>query len=89
MLEIRRYYARVASPQIAERILRELDRVCVAIALRPLARRPRDELMPGLRSALVRPYSIFYRISGEDIEIVRILHERRNLATAFDNEPRN
>jgi len=45
--------------------------------------------MPGLRSALVRPYSIFYRISGEDIEIVRILHERRNLATAFDNEPRN
>ena len=38
--------------------------------------RTRFELMPGLRSALVHPYMIFYRINDNHVEIVRVLHER-------------
>jgi plasmid stabilization system protein ParE len=66
------------------------------IAERPLARRSREELMPGLRSALTRPYTIFFRIRDDEfffrirddeLEIVRVLHERRDLPAAFAQEP--
>jgi plasmid stabilization system protein ParE len=61
-----RYYARVASPEIADNILREIERVVEAIGRNPLARRLREELGPGLRSALISPHTIFYRArSGE------------------------
>ena len=81
--DIRRYYARVASPQIADKVLREIYRVSETIAVHPLARRSRDELMPGLRSALARPYSIFYRVVDDDVQILRILHERRDFPALF------
>jgi toxin ParE1/3/4 len=81
--EIRRYYARTASPEVADKILREINRVCGWVAENPLARRRRDELMPGLRSAVARPYSIFYRIEQDEIQILRILHERRDFPTLF------
>ena len=81
--EIRRYYAREASPQIADKVLREIARVCNLIAENPLARRRRDELMPGLRSAVARPYSIFYRFEHEEVQILRILHERRDFPVLF------
>jgi plasmid stabilization system protein ParE len=60
LLEIWRYYARVASPEIADDILREIERVAAGVGRNPLARRLREELGPGLRSALVSPHTIFY-----------------------------
>jgi plasmid stabilization system protein ParE len=30
---------------------------------------------------------IFYRISGDTIEIARVLHQRRDLAAVFSREP--
>ena len=81
--DIRRYYASVASLEIADEVLRVIDRVSRRIAEKPLARRSRPELMPQLRSALARPYTIFFRIRNEDIEIVRVLHERRDFPTIF------
>jgi plasmid stabilization system protein ParE len=29
------------------------------------------------------PYVVFYRMTGETVEIVRVLHQRRNLAEVF------
>ena len=88
MREIRRYYARIASPEIADDVLRAIDRAAGRIAERPLARRSRDELLPGLRSSLVRPYTIFFRVKDADVEIIRVLHERRDFPAALrdDNE---
>ena len=84
--EVRRYYARIASPEIADNVLRSIDRATTRIAERPLARRSREELMPGLRSALARPYTIFFRIRNDDLEIVRVLHERRDFPAAFKKD---
>jgi toxin ParE1/3/4 len=81
--EVRRYYARIASPEIADKLLRAIDQATGRIAERPLARRSREELMPGLRSALAHPYTIFFRIRDDDVEIVRVLHEARDFPTAF------
>jgi|SRR4030088_45925 plasmid stabilization system protein ParE len=85
--EIRRYYARIASPEVADSILREIDRAGQRIASNPLAWRARDALIPGLRSALARPYTL-YRIRRNDIEIVRVLHERRDFPALFSKDDR-
>ena len=47
----------------------------------------RDSLFPGVRSLLIHPSVIFYRIAGADIEIVRVVDGRRNLAAIFRDDP--
>jgi toxin ParE1/3/4 len=81
--EIWRYFVGVASAEIADRLLRDIQRASERVRQRPLAWRARDEVMPGLRSILVHPYAVFYRLSDETVEIVRVLHQRRNLAKVF------
>jgi toxin ParE1/3/4 len=73
----------VASLEIADNLVREIDRVTHRIAANPLARRSREDLLPGLRSALARPHTIFFRIANDDVEIVRVLHERRDFPALF------
>jgi toxin ParE1/3/4 len=87
LLDIWRYYARVASPEIADNMLRRLAGASEAIARNPLARRARDDLVPELRSALVPPHTIFFRLADGDIEIVRVLHERRDFPALFGRRP--
>ncbi len=87
LLDVWRYYVRVASPDVADNILRGIDRASEAIGRNPLTRRTRDDLMPGLRSALVSPHTIFYRLQGSDVEIVRVLHQRRDFPSAFGLRP--
>jgi toxin ParE1/3/4 len=48
-----------------------------------LAWRERNDVMPGLRSILVPPYVLFYLIKADTIEVVRVVHQRRNLAALF------
>ena len=81
--DIWRYFVGVASPEIADRLLRDIHRAGERARDRPQTWRVRDEIMPGLRSILVHPYVVFYRFSGETVEIVRVLHQRRNLAAVF------
>ena len=58
------YYARVASPETADKLLREISQAGEQLAEQALLWRARDEVMPGLRSVLVRPYTVFYRVRG-------------------------
>jgi toxin ParE1/3/4 len=81
--DIWRYFARVASIEVADRLLRDILRASERVRQRPLAWRARDEVMPGLRSILVHPYVLFYRVKADTIEIVRVLHQRQNFATIF------
>ncbi len=84
--EIRRYYRRIGSPEVADNLLREIHRVATRVAASPLSWRARDELIPGLRSAIARPYTVFYRIGNDRVDIVRILHERRDFPAIFAKE---
>jgi plasmid stabilization system protein ParE len=43
----------------------------------------RDDVMPGLRAVLVHPYTVFYRVTDSTVEIVRVLHERRDFSAVF------
>ncbi len=78
--EIWRYYALVGSPELANSFTRKLTEAGTRIAQRPLTWRARDDIAPGLRSMRVPPYSLYYRIMSSEVEILRVLHERRNVA---------
>jgi toxin ParE1/3/4 len=79
--EIWDYYSEVASPQTAERLLTSIFAAVARIAVHPLQGRSRKDLRPSLRSIRVPPYLIFYRAESDRQQIVRVLHEKRDLAT--------
>jgi toxin ParE1/3/4 len=51
-----------------------------AIAERPLSYPAREDLAPGLRAGLHRPYLILFRITGDTVEIARVVHGARDFA---------
>jgi toxin ParE1/3/4 len=83
-----RYYERVASPEIADKLLREINHAGERLEDQAHMWRARDEVLPGLRSVLVHPYTIFYRVKDCIVEIARVLHERRNFVAMFSREER-
>jgi toxin ParE1/3/4 len=72
-----------ASDQVADRQLSEIDAACETLKSWPYSGRKRDELLTGMRSVPVYPYIVFYRVGNAAIEIVRVLHGRRDIASIF------
>jgi toxin ParE1/3/4 len=85
LIDIWRYFARVAAPEIADTLLREIDIAANRLPEYPLLGRLRLDIMPeaaaSVRSLPVHPYTIFYRPTETAIEIARVLHERQDLPT--------
>ncbi len=71
------YFVRVASPEIADQVLGEIDQAAARLGDRPYLGRTRDEVLPGLRGVL------FYKVTDTTVEIVRVLHERRDFSAAL------
>ncbi len=63
----------------AEKLATAIDARCALLSQLPEMGRPRDELAPGLRSVVVKPYVIFYRVTKEAVEVLRILHGARDV----------
>lgn len=51
-----------------------------AIAERPLSYPSREDLAPGLRAGLHRPYLILFIIAGDTVEIARVIHGARDIS---------
>jgi len=86
--DIWNHFESVASSDVADRLLLDIAQASERVRQRPLAWRARDEILPGLRSTLVDPYVVFYRVKNDFVEVVRVLHQRRNLAAAFSKSTR-
>ena len=56
-------------------IFDEIDHICE----HPTFGRLMDHIRKGYRASKVKSHLIFYRVIGETIEIIRILHERMNI----------
>lgn len=84
--DVWRYYARVASAEVADRIVYDMTQHAARLERNPLPGRERDELRPGLRSLLAHPYTIFYRVEGDRAEVARVLHERRDFHAGLDED---
>ena len=84
LADIWSYYRDVAGAQAAEgKSLRAISKACLLLEEHALVGRARDEIRPGLRSVLVSPHVVFYRVSGETAQIVRILDGRRDIEDIF------
>jgi toxin ParE1/3/4 len=87
LVEIWGYLAREASERVADRQLHDIDTAFERLKAWPYSGRKRDELPAGMRSAPIHPYVVFHRIRGDAVEIVRVLHGRRDIASIFANSP--
>ena len=63
-------------------VLRLRER-CSVLEAHPQIGRPRPELGDGLRSLVESPYLLIYRLHDETVEIVEVLHTRRDLPSAI------
>jgi toxin ParE1/3/4 len=82
------YYALNASPDIASAMIYKIERAADRVAAHPFYGRSRDNFLRGSRSILVHPYVLFYRLAEDGIEVIRVLHQRRDLTTILRDEGR-
>lgn len=66
-------------PSAADRHLDRLEEICGLLADSPRIGPARDDIREGMRYFVVDEYLIFYRIVDESIEVVRVLHGRREI----------
>ena len=85
LLTIWSWGARHFSPDTADAHLRDIQRAARNLTDFPHSGVERDQLVPGMRSIVVYPTVLFYRIEGQSIDIVRVVDGRRNLAAFFSN----
>ena len=89
LIDIWKYFARVASPEIADKILRDIGTAAERLKRHPFSGRMRNEIASGLRSLLVHPHVIIYRVADSGVEISRIIHERRDVVAAFGEDKKS
>ena len=70
-------------PAAADRVLGRLDEVASHLADNPQMGPARDDIRPGLRYLVSGSHLFLYRMFGDDIEIVRAVHGRRDLYGLF------
>ena len=80
--EILAYIAR-DNRQAAWRLIERFEGRAEKLAHASGIGRPRDELRPGLRSFAVGNYVLFYLPVSDGIEIIRVLHGRRDIDAIF------
>ncbi|MBB3120779.1 type II toxin-antitoxin system RelE/ParE family toxin [Pseudoduganella violacea] len=87
VLEIADYYADI-SPELAERFVAELEATLHGLCSQPgVGSRRYAHFLPD-RSLRVWqldhfPFLLFYRVDGIWIDVLRILHERRDLSASL------
>jgi plasmid stabilization system protein ParE len=77
LLDVWNRGAKLFSPTMSDSHLRDIRAASVRLTSFPLSGVARDEFLPGLRSVLIHPTLIFYRVGGDTIEIVRVVDGRR------------
>lgn len=67
------------NPVAAVNFIRRIEERCVSLAENPGIGRKRDEICANMRSAAEGEYVIFYRAMKDGIEIIRVIHGKRDL----------
>ncbi len=78
--DIWRYIA-ADNPRAATRMTDRIQDRCDGLIEVPFAGRARPELRDDLRALVIGNYLAFYRVRGELVEIVRVLHGAQDLPT--------
>lgn len=73
-------YLAARSPAAADRLLDRFAEAARLHARFPESGPAREDIATGLRCFLVKPYVAFYRGAGDTIEVLRVVHGRRDAA---------
>ncbi len=76
------YFAEV-NVAVGERFLDEFDRRCQQIVSFPNSGRSYSELRANLRGLPLEGYIILYQVITDRVEIVRVVHGKRDLRSLF------
>jgi len=68
-----------------DRFVTTFEKKCQHLANYPYLGRSDKEIMPGLRGLPLLSYIIFYTVSEEGIEILRVISGYRNLPEVFQD----
>ena len=85
-LDLREIHAHIKADNraAADRVIGNVRRLCVEVLGRyPLAGSTREGLAPGVRSAPVGNYVVYYRFVANSVEVLRVLHGARELPPAL------
>ena len=74
------------NPAVADRYAVDFAEKNKILAQFPEIGRARPEIAPNLRSVIVYPYVMFYRLQGDDVQIIRILPGRMDLRRIMREE---
>ncbi len=80
--EIWKYIAEdtdIAADRFIDQIV---EKCCELVELEGVGHR-RDDLIPGMLSLAFRKYVIFFQRNEKEVEIVRVLHDTRDIRTIF------
>jgi toxin ParE1/3/4 len=77
------YLVGEASIAVADRQISRIIEATNRLSKWPHSGRPRGGIIPGMRSLVASPYVIFYRPGENAVEIVRVLHGRRDIEAVF------
>lgn len=78
LLDIWNYIAQ-NDPAAADRTIDRIEQRWLQLLDQPFSGMGREDIGRGVRQLTAGPYLILYRVSGNIIDIVRILHGRRDL----------
>jgi toxin ParE1/3/4 len=67
------------SEAAADRLLDRIEARGQQLVAFPFSGAPREDIAAGVRHVVVGDYLTFYRIGAEAVEILRVLHGRRNI----------
>ena len=66
-------------PSAADRVLEAIERRWLQLAQYPHSGMAREDIAAGLRHLIAGQYLTLYRITGDGIEIIRVIHGRRKI----------
>lgn len=67
------------SEAAADRLLDRIEARWRQLTTYPFSGAPREDIAPGIRHLVVGDYLILYRVGATAIEILRVLHGKRNI----------
>ena len=62
----------------SNRYLEKLKEHFWSLTAQPLMGVGRSELLPGVRSLAIESHTLFYRVTADRVEIIRVLHGRQD-----------
>ncbi|BBK36924.1 hypothetical protein STAQ_20020 [Allostella sp. ATCC 35155] len=74
-------YVAAENPQAARWLLVAIERRFEQLASQPWSGVARDDIAPGIRHLVAGRYLALYRVTDDDVVILRILHGRRRIGT--------